>query len=422
MKNSTLFYRLFLLIALGFFTTTLPAQVAINTSGTSADTNTMLDVTSTNKGVLIPRVDYNQISSINVQGLLVYVTANGPDGNGFYFYESGWKKLLADVPLSISDGGTGTTGPFFANSIVYSNATGTNLTSVNNFVWDNSLGALGVGIPGPITNVHIHEMNNDIIPSLLIDQDNTNSTVGDASMQYAIKSANGIVYSAATGIDEDDSLTFEISNTSTLTGTSYSDINTMQRIHTQPPRDGIIDFNHQSRARAYLGQHNQIIPNAAWVSVEFDRISYDEHGEFTLSTGPGTTCKFTAIENGYYQVNARTEFMVEEQSIPVGQGYVSIAIFKNGVAYAVGNNLQMTLMGSTVGGPEAIELLEKNNAPNVSDVLYLATGDYIEIYVFQTFANPNAILKIRDNTLPPPTPPPGPVSPAVTYVSIHKIS
>jgi hypothetical protein len=66
-------------------------------------------------------------------------------------------------------------------------------------------------------------------------------------------------------------------------------------------------------------------------------------------------------------------------------------------------------------------MLEKNNAPNVSDVLYLVTGDYVEIYVFQTFANPSAVLRITDNTLPPP-PPPGIPNPAVTYVSIHKVS
>ena len=416
LQKTNLFFFL-VLVLLSALTT--QAQVAINTTNSPPDASSMLDVSSTNKGVLIPRVTYSSISSLTVQGLLVYVTSGGPNGNGFYFYDGGWKKLLADVPLSVAEGGTGSVGPFPPGTIIFTDPSTGNYFFNTSFVWDNINMRLGVGIPAPATNVHIYENNNDIIPELLVDQNNSTGSTGDASMQYLLAASSSSTY-ISSGIDNDDSFNFEISNSSAgLTGTSYSDANTMMRIHTQaqaqpPSSDGIVDFNHQSRSRVFLNTE-QSIPQGTWTGIEFNQVDYDEHGEFTLTPAPNTPGKFTATEEGYYQVNARTEFGVGDQSGVVGQGYVSIAIFKNGAAYAVGNNLQMTLMGST--GPEEIELLEKNNAPNVSDVLYLAAGDYVEIFVFQSFANPNAVLRVFDSTLPPSNP-----SQPITYFSIHKIS
>jgi hypothetical protein len=411
LKKTNLFFFLILVLLSTFAT---QAQVSINPTGTPPAAGSMLDVSSTNSGVLIPRVAYSSISSLTVQGLLVYVTSGGPAGNGFYFYDSGWKKLLADVPLSIAEGGTGTTTAFTPGSVVFAGTGGVYTQDNTHLFWDDANDRLGIGTATPMTSIHVGRSTASIIPAILVSQVGT----GDASFRYYLN--HNSISSITTGIDDNDNHNFKISNSINLTGNTYPDANTMMRIHTETGSVGITDINHQSRARAYLDVP-QTIPQTTWTGIEFAASSYDEHVEFS----PGSTNipgKFVAKEEGYYQVNARTEFGVDDQSQIVGQGYVSIAIFKNGVAYAVGNNLQMTLMGSTVGGAGEIEMLEKNNAPNVSDVLYLAVGDYVEIYVFQTFANPNAILRVSDNTLPPPTPPPGPLSPAVTYVSIHKVS
>ncbi len=60
------------------FTQTLYAQVAINTTGNSPDASAMLDVVSTDKGLLIPRMTTTQRLDINIglggpaEGLLVY--------------------------------------------------------------------------------------------------------------------------------------------------------------------------------------------------------------------------------------------------------------------------------------------------------------------------------------------------------------
>lgn len=65
-------------------------NVGINTDGSLPNPNAMLDVKSTNKGILIPRIDYNNRPTVNVpSGMLIYVVTNGPLGNNAYYYYNG---------------------------------------------------------------------------------------------------------------------------------------------------------------------------------------------------------------------------------------------------------------------------------------------------------------------------------------------
>ena len=81
---SSLFITSILIIAC-LTGTSVIAQVAVNTDGSSADPSAMLDVKSTDKGILIPRMDSLQRVSIAgpATGLLVYQT---DATSGFYFY------------------------------------------------------------------------------------------------------------------------------------------------------------------------------------------------------------------------------------------------------------------------------------------------------------------------------------------------
>ena len=80
MKN--LFYLLFLALSMS-----ANAQVAINSNGSSPDNSAMLDVNSTDKGFLLPRMTRSQRDAISspAPGLIIYQTDNTP---GFY-YNSG---------------------------------------------------------------------------------------------------------------------------------------------------------------------------------------------------------------------------------------------------------------------------------------------------------------------------------------------
>ncbi|MFH1160827.1 MAG: hypothetical protein V1733_07755 [bacterium] len=90
MKNLILFITL---LFLGFTVLTVNAQVAINTTGNPPDNSAMLDVVSTTKGALIPRMTTTQRDAISspATGLMVYVTTN----NKYYYYNgSAWIMVV----------------------------------------------------------------------------------------------------------------------------------------------------------------------------------------------------------------------------------------------------------------------------------------------------------------------------------------
>ncbi len=89
-KLTALFFLLFI---------SLRAQVGIGT--TTPDTSALLEVQSTSKGLLIPRVALQSTTDVTTiaapaTGLLVYNTAAQNDVlTGFYYWEGSWKPLLA---------------------------------------------------------------------------------------------------------------------------------------------------------------------------------------------------------------------------------------------------------------------------------------------------------------------------------------
>lgn len=101
MKRSAKYLGVLIIV---LFVSKLNAQVGIGTA--SPDQSAQLDVVSTTKGVLIPRITASQRSGISnpATGLLVYQT----DGSaGFYFYDNGWQRLVKNTELTTGGGATG---------------------------------------------------------------------------------------------------------------------------------------------------------------------------------------------------------------------------------------------------------------------------------------------------------------------------
>jgi len=90
MKRTLLLFATALLLGIQSYAQT---GVAINTTGNEPDTSAMLDVSSTEKGFLIPRMTEAQRTAIALpaKGLLVYQN----DGTeGFYYFDgSAWPNL-----------------------------------------------------------------------------------------------------------------------------------------------------------------------------------------------------------------------------------------------------------------------------------------------------------------------------------------
>ncbi len=106
--NKIVFYFLLLIFSFPFFNSVFAQGVSINNTGVAADNSAMLDISSTNQGVLIPRMTSAQRDSIPSPaiGLLIY----NLETNKFNYYKStGWYELtcsfLSESSGTISPGG-----------------------------------------------------------------------------------------------------------------------------------------------------------------------------------------------------------------------------------------------------------------------------------------------------------------------------
>jgi hypothetical protein len=128
---------LFIILFLAFLID-VRAQVAINTDGTSPDNSAMLDVKSTTKGMLAPRMTLVQRNAIATpaKGLTVFQT----DGLPGLYYNSGTPAAPVWALVGSNAGQWQTNG----SSIYY------------------SLGNVGIGISSPIVNLDIRGSTTDI--------------------------------------------------------------------------------------------------------------------------------------------------------------------------------------------------------------------------------------------------------------------
>src|SRR5436190_2574857 len=96
MKTFTLFVLSFLLFTtVALSQNIFPATGAAGIGTLTPDASSLLDVTSTTKGILIPRMTQAQRNAIvaPVIGLMIFQTTNTP---GFYYYDgSAWKPVSA---------------------------------------------------------------------------------------------------------------------------------------------------------------------------------------------------------------------------------------------------------------------------------------------------------------------------------------
>ncbi len=94
MKN-ILGYLIIIFLWIGNITLSHAQNVGINTSGAAPDNSAILDITSTDKGLLIPRMDSTSRKNIVAPavGLMVFDSTF----NSFYFYNgSGWSAVAGD--------------------------------------------------------------------------------------------------------------------------------------------------------------------------------------------------------------------------------------------------------------------------------------------------------------------------------------
>jgi hypothetical protein len=103
---------LFLLIFLSFCATTTSAQsLAINTDGSTAAASALLDVKSTGKGVLVPRMNKAQKNLIAIPATGLMIFQDAPDSIGFYYYNGSawlWMATASNIKEWVTIGNAGT--------------------------------------------------------------------------------------------------------------------------------------------------------------------------------------------------------------------------------------------------------------------------------------------------------------------------
>ena len=456
MKN---FRLLSAIVALLFTFGIANAQnISISDVSHTADASAVLDVYSTSLGMLVPRL--SSAPSSPATGLLYYDT-----GSNSFKYNAGtsttpswtelsygnlWSRTGTDTYLTnMGDNvviGTNSSAPGykfyvfgaasqmsrFDGQVEFWSTAGGNMyadLNVDGFnnglfsLYDNTgtqrtmlsgsgncefnAGAVGIGtfggwIPSLLT---ITDQNGFGAPQIML---NNVSGTANTAIGYQFGTVG---YSQ--GIDPTGT-NFTLANNLNVTTPSQGD--GVSLISAFP--SGIIDFNNQSRSRVFQADAGQAIPSHTWQPIDFNMSNYDQQVEWILGAGSPAggppVSFFTAKEEGYYQVNARTEYFLGEEGNNwwvSSDAYVSIAIFKgdtqgNWTMYAQGNNLQIGQIWNPQGPMEEGLSFKHNNAPNVSDVVYLQKGESIAIYTWQSSG-------ITLNLIP---------GSAKTYCSIHKSS
>ena len=274
MKTKQLLFCVLTLITLNFTN----AQVGIGT--TSPDDSSILDITSTEKGLLIPRMSAIERLSITTpiaDGLMVYQT---DDVKGFYYYDSAtssWDRVLKQTKDAIPTGAiftfpvaTPPSGYLICNGSAISRTTYAELFAVLGTTYGNGDGSTTFNLPdyrGQFLRGHDDGAGND--PDASTRQDRGDGTVGDnvGTMQDGeMESHLHLVdppSSSSSSVGNHSHITIN-TNTSTSTSGNHTHSTYMRNVSTNPGgnhRHQIRGDNENISTSVFGGQDDLVVDN-----------------------------------------------------------------------------------------------------------------------------------------------------------------
>jgi hypothetical protein len=134
MKDTKIFS--FLIVILLLNSSLLFSQVGINADGSAPDNSSILDVKSTNKGVLIPRLTFDQRNALSnpADGLMIFCKDCGVEGSLSMFSNGTWKSFSLCSSVAPAEGNhVYSSGQIVWNWIPVNGANGYKWNTTNNF-------------------------------------------------------------------------------------------------------------------------------------------------------------------------------------------------------------------------------------------------------------------------------------------------
>jgi len=195
-----LLLAIFVTICFGSFS----QGIAINTNGASADASSMLDISSSNKGVLISRVTTAQRTAIvsPANGLLLFDT----NTNSFWYFSSSWKELKSfTLPYigSASDPDkvfsiTNSNGNVGSSAIYGKNQFTSGITTAHTKgIWGDTYS--GVGVFGTSANIGILGMTPSSTNAIAVKGISTSSDTTSGAITGINERTGVAVYGESTG-------------------------------------------------------------------------------------------------------------------------------------------------------------------------------------------------------------------------------
>ncbi|WP_456441704.1 hypothetical protein [Psychroserpens sp.] len=214
--------HLLVFISLTIAFSTLNAQVGIGT--TTPDPTSVLDITSTDKGVLVPRVNLTDVTNLTTPintpatGLLIWNTnasVTGGNGIGFYFFNSAQWMPIMENHIDDAD--------FFESGT----------TNVPNDINDNIFhtGSVSIGVDAIGPKVTIQDNTNDTEPALKINRTSTSLGSYAASINSNITTTGGGLNVNVSGsLPNGRSAYGTVNDLTNVTGTGVSNMSGVRNI------------------------------------------------------------------------------------------------------------------------------------------------------------------------------------------------
>jgi len=287
--------------------------IGITTPGTGA----VVDITSTSKGFLMPRMTSSQrgVISSPSKGLMVFDN----DSGYFFFYNSGWKGMKSTAAASYL-AGTGIT--------LSGNTINSYWTNLNGSIYNNNPGNIGFGTTAPLFPLEIYNSKTDAVRF-------TNTTGGSGSKTslafstYASTTAVGARISAIDGGAYNGALAFEVNENTTMNNATTTEV---MRINT----NGNVGINTTS-PNGTLDVRGSINMNRTAVSSNYTLTAADHICGVTTTSAVNVTlpAAATAGAGREYIIKAETTSAPSISLVPNGSEKIDGLIAKS-ILTAVG--------------------------------------------------------------------------------------